>query len=100
MKANKKTLIAVKSFLQNEEGWNWDEIISDIISETDMLKYGDSHIFSDECTIVWGVKSEGDDICNLQEFVDEYTKIFIKKMCKILDSFVGDDNDCYFKNEE
>jgi hypothetical protein len=100
MKANKKTLMAVKRYLQEQEGWDLDEVISDIISETGMLKSGDTTIIPDECTIVWGTAREGDDICDLQDFIDTYTDKFIENICNILDSFVGDDISCYFEDED
>lgn len=100
MKANKKTLMAVKRYLQEQEGWDLGEVISDIVSETGMLKSGDTSITADECTVIWGTQSEGDDICDLQDFIDEFTYKFIERVCNILDSFVGDDIDCYFEGEE
>ena len=57
MKANKKTLTAIKNFLQHEDGWDLDEIICDMVSETKMLKYksmGDQSLAPDECSINWG----------------------------------------------
>lgn len=100
MKANKKTLMAVKKYLQEQEGWDLDEVISDIISETEMLKSGGTSITADECTVVWGTAMEGNDVCDLQEFIDTYTDKFIENICNILDSFVGDDISCYFEDEE
>jgi hypothetical protein len=100
MKANKKTLMVVKRYLQEQEGWDLDEVISDLISETNMLKLGDTSISADECTAVWGTQGDGDDICNLQELIDSYTCKFIECICNILDSFVGNDMDCYFEDEE
>jgi hypothetical protein len=100
MKANKKTLMAVKKYLQEQEGWDLDEVVSELVYETNMLKFGDTSISADECAIVWGTQEDGDDICNLQEFIDSYTGKFIRNICNILDSFVGDDIDCYFEDEE
>lgn len=94
MKANKKTLMAVKHFLQNEEGWDLDEIISEMVSETKLLKHklmGDQNLATDECVINWG----DDEICVLSDFIEEYSDIFIKYICNVLDSFVGEDLDEY-----
>lgn len=42
MKANKKTLLAVKSMLKNEqEYWDKEEMISEIVFETKLLKHKD-----------------------------------------------------------
>jgi len=100
MKANKKTLMAVKKFLSEEQEYHdLEEVVSEMIAETKLLKHKDMDehtLATDECDIVW----DKDEICNLSDFVDTYTDIFIKKICNVLDSFVGDDIDCYFEDEE
>lgn len=100
MKANKKTLIAVKHFLDEEqEFWDLDEVKSDIVAETKLLKIkemGNYTLDTDECGIEW----DGKEVCNLQDFVDEYTRIFIEKISNVLDSFIGEDISCYFEDEE
>lgn len=98
MKANKKTLMAVKQFLELQEGWDIDELKEEIVSKTKLLKHedmGEHTLYTDECGIVWGE----DDICNLSDFVDSYTNIFVEKMCAILDSFIGEDISLYFDEE-
>lgn len=90
MKANKKTLMAVKQFLEQREGWDLDELINEIVDETKLLKnkeMGEHTLATDECGIEW----DGKEICVLAEFVDRYSEIFIEKICNILDSFVGED---------
>jgi hypothetical protein len=99
MKANKKTLMAVKQFLEQQEGWDLDELIEEMVGETKLLKHkemGEHTLATDECGIEWNKE----DICVLSEFVDSYSQIFISKICNILDSFVGDDISCYFEDEE
>jgi hypothetical protein len=99
MKANKKTLMAVKQFLELQEGWDIDEFKSEIASKTNLLKHesmGNNSLSPDECGIVW----DRTEICNLQDFIDEYTRQFIEGICNVLDSFVGEDIDCYFEDEE
>jgi hypothetical protein len=99
MKANKKTLMAVKSYLENKEGWDLDELISEMVHSTKLLKHKDmgEHTLSmDECGIEW----DGDNICLLEDFVESYTDKFIEGICNILDSFVDEDIDCYLYNEE
>ena len=94
MKANKKTLMAVKYFLQNEEGWDLDEIISETVGETKLLKHnsmGEQSLDPNECEILWG----DDMICCLQDFVDVYTRGFLEKVCNVIDSFVGEDLSYY-----
>ncbi|MBS6486404.1 hypothetical protein [Veillonella sp.] len=96
MKANKKTLMAVKQFLQEQEGWDLDEIKSDIVAETEMLKTKEmGELATDECGIEW----DGKEVCVLEEFIDKYTDILIDKICNVLDSFVGEDISCYFDEE-
>ncbi|MGM8331726.1 hypothetical protein [Clostridium perfringens] len=98
MKANRKTLIAVKNYLKNEEGYDLDEVISDIVSETNMLKVkemGDNTLSLDECSINWG----DDEVCVLEDFINDYTNKFINKICNVLDSFVDEDIDWYLEEE-
>ena len=90
MKANKKTLMAVKSFLELREGWDLDEVICETVEETKLLKnkeMGEHTLATDECGIEWN----GESVCVLEEFVDKYSEIFIDKICNILNSFVGED---------
>jgi len=100
MKANKKTLMAVKKFLLDEqEYYDLEEMISEMVGETKLLKHKDmgEHTLSpDECSIKW----DKDEVCNLDDFVNTYTQVFIEKICNILDSFIGDDISCYFEDEE
>ena len=93
MKANKKTLMAVKSFLLDEQGsWDIDEMKSYMASETKLLQ----DFATDECSVDWGET----EVCNLSDFIDAYTDIFLQNICNVLDSFVGDDIDCYFEIED
>lgn len=93
MKTNKKTLMAVKQFLENRErerereGWSLDELISEIVAETDLLKIGDITLSIDECSIEWGER----EICILSNFIDKYSEVFIEKICNTLDSFIDED---------
>lgn len=76
MKSNKKELMAVKQFLEEREGWDLDEIISDIVVETNLLKtkeMGEHTLATDECGIEW----DGKTVCVLEEFIDKYTDIFL-----------------------
>ena len=98
MKANKKTLMAVKSFLENQEGWDVDEVISEIVEETKLLKVksmGEHILAIDECVIEW----DREEVCNLSDFVDSFSQIFIQKIWNILDSFVGEDLNNYLEDE-
>ena len=96
MKANKKTLMAVKMMLENEqEYWDKEEMISEIVHETGLLRHsemGEHTLATDECDIVWG----NDEICNLSDFVDNFSNIFLEKICNMLESFIGEGIDCYF----
>lgn len=96
MKANKKTLMAVKKYLQEQEGWDLDEVINDIVYETGMLKADSDLVSPDECDVF----CDGDQVCNLDDFIRTFSDLFIQNICSILDSFVGDDIDCYFEDEE
>lgn len=99
MKANKKTLLAVKSMLENEqEYWDKEEMISEIVFETKLLKHkdmGDDTLSPEECEITW----DDDSICNLGDFINTFSDLFLEKVCNMLESFVGEDIDCYFEND-
>lgn len=99
MKANKKTLMAVKKYLTEPEGYDMNEVISDIVYETKSLKMPMREgklIPPDECDIKWG----DDHICDLDEFINLFSEKFIDNIVNILDSFIGDDIDCYLEDEE
>lgn len=100
MKANKKTLMAVKLFLDEEqEFWDIEGFKGELVVKTNLLKHksmGKSTLSPDECGVEW----DGEEICNLQDFIDEYTRQFIEGICNVLDSFVGEDISCYFEEEE
>jgi len=90
MKANKRTLMAVKQYLENQEGWDLYELIDDIVEETKLLKHkemGEHTLATDECGVEW----DGESVCVLSDFVDRYSEIFIEKVVNVLDSFIGTD---------
>jgi hypothetical protein len=98
VKANKKTLIAVKNYLENRDGWDLDEVIERIVSDTKLLKHkdmGEHTLATDECGIEWG----GEQICGLDTFIDSYSNLFIERICNVLDSFIGEDISTYFDEE-
>lgn len=98
MKANKKTLMAVKRYLTEPEGYDMDEVISEIVYKTESLKMPNSEgglVSPDECDIKWGE----DEICNLDDFINAFAEKFIENIANVLDSFVGDDIDCYIEDE-
>lgn len=90
MKANKKTLMAVKQFLEYEEGWDKKEIISELARATKLLRHsemGEHTLALDECVVEW----DDFDICTLDDFVCRYTDLLIEKFCNVLESFVGEE---------
>lgn len=98
MKANKKTLMAFKSMIENEqEYYDLEEMVSEMVAETKLIKNKEfGALATDECGIEW----DGKEICNLSDFVDTFTSVFIEKICNMLESFVGEDISCYFEDEE
>ena len=98
MIANKKTLMAVKRYLKEPEGYDMNEVIRDLVYETGLLKtdsMGDALLSSDECDITW----DEEQVCVLEDFILAFSDKFIDRMCNILDSFVGDDIDCYLEED-
>jgi len=98
MKANKKTLMAFKLMLENEqESYDFEEMVARIVEETKLIKNNEiGALATDECGIEWDSK----DICNLSDFVDSFSNIFLEKICNMVDSFVGEDISCYFGDED
>lgn len=93
MLADKKTLMTVKSYFEKQESWDLDEVVSTILEETKLLnrkELGGDMISTDECCIYWGT-DESEFVCGLGDFVDSFTRIFIEKVCNVLDSFVDED---------
>lgn len=99
MKANKKTLLAFKNMIENEqEYWDLEELKSSIVEETKLLKHkdmGEHSLSPDECGIEWGE----DSICVLDQFIDSYTQIFLEKICNMAVSMIGEDISCYFDED-
>lgn len=90
VESNKKALMAVKQFLELQEGWDLEELKEEITAETKLLKHGkmgESTLATDECGITW----DDEDICTLSDFIDTYTDIFIEKICNVLESFTEED---------
>lgn len=78
----------MKEFLQLKEGWNINELIDDVISETNLLKCKDLQLSKDECSIIWGSLGDNcDSICDFDNFINKYTEIFIKMICNVIDSY-------------
>ncbi|MBE6012099.1 MAG: hypothetical protein E7234_06030 [Lachnospiraceae bacterium] len=100
MKANKKTLLAVKSYLEDGPSWDLEEMVSEFVDETGLLKGKVSEekitLSMDECGIEWG----GEEVCNLDDFIKAYTDEFIKGICNMLESFIGEDIDDYLHDYE
>jgi len=100
MKSNKKTLMAFKSMLENEqEYYDFEEMISTIVEETKLLKnkeMGEHTLSTDECGIEW----DGKEVCNLDDFVSSFANIFVQKIGNMLESFVGEEINCYFEDED
>ncbi len=96
MKANKKTLLAVKAMLENEqEYWDKEGMISEIVYETKLLKHKSvGNVSADECGIEWG----SDNICNLDDFINSFSDIFLEKICNMVESFIDEDISCYFED--
>ena len=86
--------------LENEqEYYDFEGMVSEIVGETKLLKtkeMGENTLSTDECGIEWG----GTEVCNLLDFVDSFSQIFLEKICNMAESMVGEDIDCYFDDEE
>jgi len=90
--------MAVKRYITEPEGYDMNEVISDIVYETGVLKMPSSDndlVSPDECNIVWG----DDSICDLEDFISVFSEKFIEHISNILDSFIDDDIDCYLEEE-
>lgn len=97
MKANKKTLMAVKYFLENEqEYWDKEGVISEIVERTGLLRHSEmGQIEPDECVVKW----DNEEICNLDDFAKGLFDETLENFCDVLESFVGEDINCYFEED-
>ena len=97
MKANKKTLMTVKHFLENEqEYWDKDGVIAEIIEEFRLLQHADmGQLEPDECCIEW----DGESQSNLDDFIRAFFDATLEKICNVLESFIGEDISCYFEED-
>ena len=102
MKANEKTLLAVKRYISEPEGYDMEEIISDLVYETGILKLKINEnikqqlVAPDECTIQRGE----DYVCSLDDFIGAFSEKLINAFCNVLDSFVDEDIDDYLESED
>lgn len=93
MKMNKRTLMAVKEYFETGMDFDISELQEQIVKDVGFLKSDGynpnlpSYIASDECEITW----DKIFICNLEEFLIDYTQHFIDRVCNVLDSFVGEE---------
>ncbi|MFL1672627.1 hypothetical protein [Paenibacillus dendritiformis] len=101
MLADKKTLLAVKSYFEKQEGWDLDEVVTTILEETKLLnrkELGGDMVSTDECRVCWGDDTP-EPVCGLDDFLDSFTRVFIEKVCNVLDSFEGEDLSYYETDE-
>lgn len=94
MQAHKKTLMAVKNYIENQNNWELGELVAQIVEDTKILRQNDEHILTEECFVI---SYDDTEICNLNDFLESYTEKFIERFCYVLDSFVGDSIDLYLK---
>jgi len=90
MKADKRTLTAVKKCLEEQEGYDINDFKEQLLEDVDMLhtkSMGKVLLSSDECGIEW----DKEEICVLSDFLDAYTQRFIERICYFLDSFIDTD---------
>lgn len=89
-----KDMKNMKEFLQFRDNWEINEVIENIIEETNLLKHKDLQLAKDECSIIWGTLNNNcDHICGFDDFINEYTKIFIKMICNVIDSYNVEESD-------
>jgi hypothetical protein len=74
-------------YFELREGHDMNEVITDIVYETDLIKVGDESIEADECSIEWG----DDYCCTLQEFIDKYTDNLLEKVVNVVKSYKEED---------
>lgn len=100
MKANKKTLIAFRRMMENEqEAYDYEGLVQAVVEETKLLKtpeMGEHTLSTDECGIEWCET----DVCVLSDFVDSFAQIFLEKILNMAESMIGEEIDCYFEYDE
>ena len=94
---DKDKLKRMKEYLQDREGWDLGELIDEMAYKTGKLKSQTDSEFgndldTDECSIIWGtLDGDAEEVCGLDEFIEEYTDIFIEKICNVIDSFIKEE---------
>jgi len=98
MKANKKTLLAFRQMMENEqEYYDYEGLIEQCIEETKLLKAEGIPLLSyDECGVEWC----DEPICTLNELIDNFARIFMDKILNMAESMIGEDISCYFDDED
>ena len=101
MKADKKTVEAIRNYFETQggysEGW-MKELINDTAFKTNLLTSEGCNIFTspDECMVYW----TEEEVCVLQEFLEEYTSVLLDKVCKFIGSLEHDEDISYWLPEE
>jgi len=78
-----KVLSEIIEYFEEQQGYDINEVIADIVHETNLIKVGEESIDADECSIEWG----DDYCCNLDEFVEKYTEELLNKVVNVVKSF-------------
>ena len=98
MKACENTLLAVINYLNDADGYDIEEVVEDTIADTKLLKsslFKNMRAPTDECGIYWGDVEDMDELCNLQDFIDSFSRKYTERFCNVLKSFIDDDIDDY-----
>jgi hypothetical protein len=90
----KQVLNEIIEYFEEQEGYDMDEVITDIVHETGLLRDWEdtdnpTDISIDECSI-----NHGEDecyVCDLEEFIDEYTDKLLEIVVNVIKSYKGVD---------
>jgi len=100
VKMDNNTLEVLASVIREQEGWDLNELICDLLGETGMMKSEVGKEFTvnaDECSIVWGDIEDGEDLCNASDLINDYTRRLLKGVCNVIESFKN--QECYLHRD-
>jgi len=91
VKMDSNTIDVLINFIRNQEGWSMRELRDDLIDEGGLMKHninGTNFTVSlDECSVIWGCDEDADDICLVEDLINDYGWKLLMSVCNMLESF-------------
>lgn len=79
-------LSKVLSFIENDEGYDREELIALFTEKIEMLKGN----YLDEIMLVWGDPNDGEELGTLEDFAKEFQDLILEGVCNVIKTFMND----------